>query len=213
MRDGSRTCSSKLPLFPEACNLRQWWEEFWQTQPSRFGDASPSLLRLVDSVPSRKPSRAIDIGSGNGRYAIELARMGFDADALEWTTAGINQIRRGAATARTTVACLPICFLKVASETRSYDLVLSSGLLEEIPREAQALALRGYANWTGAGGQLVLRYCTEIVGRGPLVSNRLVQSVLMSSGMEIYYFSEDSKLKRGRSGLELRAATVAARKL
>lgn len=213
MHQASLTCSSKQPLFPDAYNLRQWWEEFWQAQPARFGNASESLLRLIESFPAREPSRAVDIGSGNGRYAVELARMGFDAAALEWTTAGINQIRHRAASAQTAVTCLPVCFLQVAREVHSYDLVLSSGLLEEIPSESQPLAVRGYANWTRAGGQLVIRYCTEIVGRGRLVSNELVQSVLMSSGMEVYHFSEDPTLKRGRSGLELRAATLVARKL
>lgn len=210
MIETSRACAAPIPLQPCGRDPKRWWETFWRTEPSRFGDPSDTLLNLVPQ-PAGGAARAVDIGSGNGRYAVELARIGFYTDAVEWTDSGVEEIRRRARAARTEVHCINACFLRIAREKRCYDLVFSSGLLEEIPQSEQEAALRGYASWVRPGGTLLIRYCTEISGRGNSIDARLAMELLQSTGMEIYHLTEDQHLKLGRSGMWLRAATIAAR--
>lgn len=73
--------------------------EYWWNVPYAYStspdDLAPSLLgqATLRFATSRPPGRAIDIGSGEGADAIRLARLGWDVQAVELTSAGCAKIR------------------------------------------------------------------------------------------------------------------------
>lgn len=203
------TMVSRSTWFPDAVRTRDWWDEHWQMVPDRFGDPSPSLLSLAISNYQAK-MRAVDIGSGNGRYAVELARVGYESEALEWTQTGCRRVKERARAHRVSVSCIQRDFLSVAHEVHEYDLVLSSGLLEELPDDCHSRAVDGLVNWAKQGGRIIIRYCTRIVGRGELVDSNQILRMLASNRTKLLFYKEESKPKLARSGLYTQAATIGA---
>ena len=83
--------------------------------------------RLLSSVPGR---RALDVGCGDGRNALYLARRGFTVDALDISDVAIDALR-AAATERQ----LPVSALRVNLETDPlpdgpYDVIVQLNYLQ-----------------------------------------------------------------------------------
>ena len=153
-----------------------WWDEFWSDRDKHFGPPRESLVQLILAhalSTSRKPTdmRLVDIGSGNGRYAIPFAGLGFQTTAIERSDAGCSLIKSRAAEKNvegnlTIVQGDILAVADSAVKSSSFDVVFSSGLLEEIDKADQETALRNITRAAKPGGLLVLKHCLEIDGRG-----------------------------------------------
>lgn len=68
----------------------EWWEGFYvnRAKPCPFFGESPdeSLVEWVDEALIR-PGRALDLGCGNARNAIFLARRGFAVEGVDYSEA------------------------------------------------------------------------------------------------------------------------------
>lgn len=72
-----------------------WWERFWKSAQYNFGSPRAELIQEFKTYRDRnkdKELKAIDIGSGNGRYALELAKIGYETFALELTKSGLKTL-------------------------------------------------------------------------------------------------------------------------
>jgi len=158
----------------------QWWNGFWSKSEQHFGPPREELIDLVlekhAAHSNDQPFRVIDVGSGNGRYAIPFAQYGLSTTALERSDSGCRVIEQRAGT-EGGVDNLQVVqgdVLTIAKDHRlphgSFDVVFSSGLLEEIPKEAQGLAVANMANLVRKGGLFILKYCLEISERGVTVA-------------------------------------------
>jgi len=67
------------------------YDEYYQTE-NLFGDPYPVLLKFFAGYPPT--SRVLDLGCGQGRDAIALARMGFDVTGIDISTVGIEQMNQ-----------------------------------------------------------------------------------------------------------------------
>jgi hypothetical protein len=167
---------------------------------------------LEESTAAARVNTAVDLGSGNGRYAIALAKRGFRTDSIEWTHSGIAESMKNCNDHGVEISCQRADFLRVAHEHRKYGLVLSSGLLEELPREAHAYAVRGHLDWARSTGIVAIKYCVEIVGRGELVDPELVPTLFKEQGATILHHSVDPTLKRSKSNMIIKTATIIGRR-
>lgn len=119
-----------------------WWDGFYsdRTKPCPFFVESPdeNLAEWIDCGPidSARGGKALDLGCGNGRNAIFLARRGFAVDAvdysetaIQWATERINAA--GTTTPGVTLLRQSVFDLKI--ESGSYDLVYDSGCFHHLP--------------------------------------------------------------------------------
>ena len=201
---------------PVKSELHEWWQIFWLNKTQPFGDPSKKLMEVIETEITGRSGflSAIDIASGNGRYAIPLAKLGCQVTALEWTEAGINEIRKRAAIERITVRCEQADFVRECNSDRQYEILVCSGLLEEIDPSHHIKVIRGFSRWTAKGGVSIIKYCHEIQGRGTLVPEDFVGPILEAEGMRIEFLHENRNLRRSNAtGLFTRTGTVVARKL
>lgn len=65
-----------------------------ETRPSR------ALSKLLDELPPPGPhSKALDVGSGNGRHSVLLAKLGFEVTAVDFAAEAVNSTENLAAKA------------------------------------------------------------------------------------------------------------------
>lgn len=111
---------------------RYWWNVpyAYSTEPD---DLAPSLLgqATLRYARSRAPGKALDVGSGEGIDAIRLARLGWQVEALELTSAGSEKIRRTARQIGVDVRVHQGDIRDFETE-QIYDIVICNGVLHYI---------------------------------------------------------------------------------
>jgi len=114
----------------------EWWEGFYGDRAKScpfFVDApDESLTEWVDAGLQR-PGRALDVGCGNGRNAIYLARHGFTVDGIDYAETAIKWAAERAYDAGVSVQlhCQSVFDLKI--EAGSYGLIYDSGCFHHLP--------------------------------------------------------------------------------
>ena len=190
---------------------RDWWDLFWTDELAKgFGKPSKSLLKFIP--PPRLGATAIDIASGNGRYAIELAKLGYLTTVLELTDAGLNGISQLAKARGLEIASMQGDFIELRNEKYCYDLIVCSGLLEEIPKSSHKQVVTGFLNWTKPGGLVISRYCLEIVGRGILVDDDATIKYFSPESWDIVFYKELKEIKPSKGGFDIRHGTIIAQR-
>lgn len=67
------------------------YDTYYQTE-NLFGDPYPELIAFFRKYP--KNGKVLDVGCGQGRDAIALARMGFEVTGIDYSKVGIGQMNQ-----------------------------------------------------------------------------------------------------------------------
>lgn len=198
----------------------EWWEDFWKASSFDFGQPRADLLALAKRFKKQKsslPLKAIDIGSGNGRYALSLARLGYETSALELTESGCELIKNRCQNEKVQIAILQRDILNTFCE-EPFDLVISSGLLEEIPHEQQTKAVENIKFYSRKSGLLILKYCLEISERGVTIKDGFVPDIFVNDlDWRIVEIKTDPILRKSIANINfenrVRTETIIARRV
>lgn len=112
-------------------------DTYWWRVPYAYStcpdDLAPSLLgqATLRFALSRPAGRAIDVGSGEGADAIRLARLGWQVEAVELTSAGCSKIRTVARALDVDVKIYQADIVNFVADGE-FDIVLCNGLLHYI---------------------------------------------------------------------------------
>ena len=123
-----------------------WWNEFYanRAKPVPFFGPEPdeSLSTWVNDgvLP---PGKALDLGCGNGRNAIFLAKSGFNVDGVDYSKTAIEWAVQRAKEASAEVHLHNASVFEASIPPSSYDLVYDSGCFHHMPphRRANYIAL------------------------------------------------------------------------
>lgn len=107
-----------------------------------------------------KPGRAIELGSGNGRNSIFLAKHGFEVTAVDNNTASIEVARRKALVARVAVNFVHDNLTNLKKVGGLFDLLVDYSTLDDMTCEERDSYVRNILPLTRPGSQFVL-YCLE----------------------------------------------------
>lgn len=121
-------------------------EYYWGEQPSPLAQYLVSL----DKTAVRE-KRLLDIGSGEGRDAMFLARCGYQVDALEISLPGIRKIRQYSEAHGLRVNPLQANMIGYQPSI-DYDVIYSMGALQFLPPPERASHFACYKSHTVNGG-------------------------------------------------------------
>lgn len=113
----------------------------------------PLLERAVAQRPG--PGRALDVGCGEGVYAVWLAQQGFSVVALDFVPAALDATRKRAERAGVGLE-LHECDVVDYEAPEPFDVVLDSGCLHHLPKAKRAAYRNRLDGWLAPGGDFVL---------------------------------------------------------
>lgn len=119
---------------------------YWGIQPSELAEQIVAILE-----GDKTNTCLLDIGSGEGRDALYFAKCGFQVDALEISTPGIEKIGRYSQLSGYAVNVLHADMIGYEL-SKQYDVIYSHGSLQFLPLEQRRRHFDTYKQRTKIGG-------------------------------------------------------------
>ena len=117
-------------------------------------ESPPALLdRAI--ADQGTPGRALDLGCGDGVYAVHLAQQGYSVVATDFVQAALDSTGARAAEAGVDVERRQ-CDVVEFTDPEPFDLVLDSGCLHHLPKNKKDPYRAKLDEWLAPGGSFVL---------------------------------------------------------
>lgn len=120
-------------------------EYYWGVKPSYM------CLKILELLPPASPLSVLDIGCGEGKDAVFLARCGYKVSAFDVTETGIEKTKRLAEKAGVYVDAFRANLLDFRLE-RDFDILFSSGVFHYIKPELRSEIFDNYKLHTKENG-------------------------------------------------------------
>lgn len=137
-----------------------WEKTYSELDAKSFGDASKEILELIPMLPAG--AQVLDLGCGDGRNAIPLARAGFDVTGIDISRAGIQKLNtlseRNGLSIQAEIADMTVYEIR-----NTYDLIISHGCLHFVERSHwERLILEFRAHTTANGFNAITVFTDDI---------------------------------------------------
>jgi SAM-dependent methyltransferase len=135
------------------------YDEIYGKTENYFGSAPETLLRKHHQLLD-KSKRVLDLGAGQGRHALFLAKRGFKVDALDPSKVAIETVSAMAAKENLDIRTYQSSFETFEPETDFYSGILMLGLIQILSWESIELLLEKILSWTRTGSLIFARAFT-----------------------------------------------------
>ena len=172
-----------------------FWESNYKASDSTntFGPASPEIVDLSKKLTTG--SRILDIGCGDGRHALFLAKKGFEVTAIDISTAGINKLSKLAIRSGVSINT-QVLDMRQFEFTNSYDAIIAHGCLHLIPRVDWSRLLIRIKEYTNNFGFNIIVVFTNKL---PAPEDLRPFHIGLFKEEELYDFYQDWKIIESRS--------------
>lgn len=130
---------------------------------SPYGEPNLETLELFRKLPRK--SDILDVGGGDGRYALPLAQMGYNMTVLDIDMPHLNRLQINAQAVLSNAAGKITSVLADATEEfpfhRQFDGVLNAGFGYLIPPDQLDLVFAHMARILKSGGLLIFEFATN----------------------------------------------------
>ncbi len=109
------------------------YDKYYQTK-NLFGDPYPELIAFYSAIKNR--GKLLDLGCGQGRDAIALARLGFEVTGIDLSRVGIEQLNEIAETENLPLKGM-VSDIYEYSNYKEFDFVLLDSMLHFGKKEKQ----------------------------------------------------------------------------
>lgn len=122
-------------------------EFYWGKKPSAMCD------RIIETIrpSSQFHPKLLDLGSGEGRNAVYLAKNGFDVTAVDISRPGLKKTKKYAEELSVEVKTIHADIMTYDLED-TYDVVFSSGALHYLPPQIRKVRFENYKQCTSRCG-------------------------------------------------------------
>lgn len=135
-----------------------WEQTYVDPTTNTFGQPSEEICQLVDLLPHG--AMVLDLGCGEGRNALFLAKNGFDVTAVDISVAGIRKLRSLAEEGEVRIRS-EVADMTEFAFTTDYDLIVSHGCLHLVEQSAWLSLIEKFKRHTNPEGINVVAVFTD----------------------------------------------------
>lgn len=169
------------------------YDKYYQTE-NLFGDPYPELIDYFKTQPDR--GKLLDLGCGQGRNAIALARLGYDVTGIDNSVVGIEQMQQVARNHDLNIQGIVADIYQV-DDFSTYDFILLDSMFHfrKQELEIESALVRRIIEGAKKGTQIV--FCIQDSGKKITVFKRILRnleyySVLMEQNLKYKYEDKES---------------------
>lgn len=143
---------------------KPFWEESYK-RPGKldtFGGGKPNeaVAKVARLLPSG--AKILDMGCGEGRNALYLARLGFKTSAFDISPSGIEKLRQMAYEKNLEIKA-SVWDMREYDFLHNFDLIVNQGCLHLIERNEWEVVIKRMKEFTTPGGYHVVGVFTDTV--------------------------------------------------
>jgi 2-polyprenyl-3-methyl-5-hydroxy-6-metoxy-1,4-benzoquinol methylase len=137
------------------------YDQAYRDIPDYFGDKPTEILTdYYQSIAKTRP--VLDVGAGQGRNSLFLARHGFTVDAIDPSPVGLEMADKVAAKEKLPITTYPVGFENFRADNAPYSAILLFGVIQVIPRDKVDLLVQDIRRWLGNSGLVfIAAFSTE----------------------------------------------------
>lgn len=137
------------------------YDSHYQTE-HLFGDAYPELIEFLREHPLR--GKVLDLGCGQGRDALAIARLGYQVTGVDSSRVGIDQMNRAGQAEQLNLVGL-VADLYLFDRFAEFDIILLDSMLHFAKKERtkEIALLRRIMTSMRAGSLLII--CIQDIGK------------------------------------------------
>ena len=192
----------------------RYWNSFWGKSQS-WGKPRVNILELAVKIRDSKDKiLAADLGSGNGRYTTSIANLKIYIDSYDFSEASLDLIRKklNKRTGRY-VRLFRTDLTKTNSLRGKYDLIISSGLLEELSTKSKKHLLNLIEKSTKKGSLVILRYLLDDRRASRLedvfyVKQGYLLKIINMKKWDVVYLDESENVKKDNHPVKIGGPNV-----
>ena len=172
--------------------MKATYDTYYQTE-NLFGNPYPELIEFFAEYPQK--GKVLDLGCGQGRDAIALARLGFTVTGVDISKVGIEQMNLVANTERLPLNGI-VADIYAFDNFSAFDIVLLDSMFHFLKndREKETCLVKKIISQTQNGGVLV--FCIQDTGDKVEILNQTIdfeQPMERLANKKIKYVFEDSE--------------------
>ena len=178
LRKTNSIINMKSPEAPIETGRNPYWKAWYPTVivdfgkvelgKSPYGEPSKETLSLFSELP--RGAHILDVGGGDGRYALSLAMMGYNVTVLDVDIPHLEQLENSAKALLSKGAGMIESLCADATKeypfNKQFDAVLSAGFAYLLPPEQLEPVFARMAEAVKPEGLLVVEFATGRVRRG-----------------------------------------------
>lgn len=124
----------------------------YASQPTLWSEKPSNIcLEILKLMPPKQHLRVLDIGCGSGRNALFLARNGYAVTAIDMVEENVARTARAAENAGLELKAFQ-ADLREFRLAESYDILFSTGVLQNIPPDLRPALFEHYKQCTNPDG-------------------------------------------------------------
>jgi tellurite methyltransferase len=137
------------------------YDQAYRDVPDYFGGEPTEILTEYYHLQD-KTRPVLDIGAGQGRNSLYLARRGYTVDAVDPSPVGLEAIDKIAETENLPIRTYPVGFEDFTAENGPYAGILLFGVIQVLPRDEADLLAARIRTWLADGGLVfIAAFSTE----------------------------------------------------
>ncbi|MCP4756214.1 MAG: class I SAM-dependent methyltransferase [Proteobacteria bacterium] len=172
-----------------------WDHDFWKK-------ASPEVVDLIQSESPESRPNVLDLGCGLGRNAVAFAQAGFTVTATDFSPAAVAHLKTWSEKLDLQIRTFVADFVDDDFPPRTFDIVLSLGVIYHGHRDQATSAITNIRNWLKKGGLFYFSFPTRQdgdYGRG----KKLADHTFEFQPGHVHYHADEDNLDAWLSGFKI----------
>ncbi len=130
------------------------YEQFYRDHPHGLGEPTRAFVTFFETYATPR-ARVLDVGCGQGRDALFIARLGHTVTAVDWSPTGIRDLRRDAARENLAIEAV-VADIRDVAWGGPFDVVVVDRTLHMLAPEERSAVLRALLQTTVPGSYLLI---------------------------------------------------------